>query len=54
MLNRELLTLFSNTLEHFKTQQSKSLEVFQQFLADQQKQSQQLLDLGLMEPGQWF
>ena len=45
MLNRELLTLFSNTLEHFKTQQSKSLEVFQQFLADQQKQSQQLLEM---------
>ncbi|MEL7248296.1 MAG: beta-ketoacyl synthase N-terminal-like domain-containing protein [Bacteroidota bacterium] len=45
MLNRELLTLFSNTLDHFKTQQGKSLEVFQQFLADQQKQSQQLLDM---------
>ncbi|MEM9929981.1 MAG: acyltransferase domain-containing protein, partial [Bacteroidota bacterium] len=45
MLNRELIQLFSQTLEHLKAQQSQSLEAFQKLMSDQQKQSQQLLEM---------
>ena len=45
MMNKEVIQILQNTLEHFKTQQSKSLEMFERFIQDQNQQSQQLIQL---------
>ena len=42
-MNKETLQLLQNTVEHFKTQQTKSLELFERFLSEQNQQSQQLI-----------
>ena len=44
-MNKEILQLLQATLEHFKTQQIKSLEIFERFLSEQNQQSQQLLQM---------
>ncbi|MFK8101186.1 MAG: beta-ketoacyl synthase N-terminal-like domain-containing protein [Saprospiraceae bacterium] len=45
MMNKEYLEILKSTLEHFKSQQTKSLEIFERFLKDQNDQSQSLLQL---------
>ncbi len=45
MINKEVLQLIQNTLESFKANQTKSLEIFERFMNDQNQQSQQLLQL---------
>ena len=37
--------MLQNTVEHFKTQQTKSLELFERFLSEQNQQSQQLISM---------
>ncbi len=44
-MNKELIQLLQTTLAHFKTQQTKSLEIFERFLSEQNQQSQQLLSI---------
>ena len=44
-MNKETLQLLQNTVEHFKTQQTKSLELFERFLSEQNQQSQQLISM---------
>ena len=45
IMNKEIIQILQSTLDHFKSQQTKSLEVFERFLNDQSQQSQQLLNL---------
>ena len=45
IMNKETLKLLQTTLESFKANQSKSLEIFERFMTDQNQQSQQLLQL---------
>ena len=45
MMNKEILELIKNTLESFKANQAKSLEIFERFMKDQNQQSQQLLQI---------
>ena len=45
MINKEVLQLLQNTLESFKANQTKSLEIFERFMKEQNAQSQQLLQL---------
>ena len=44
-MNKEIVQLLQTTLDHFKTQQTKSMEIFERFLAEQNQQSQQLLNM---------
>ncbi|MEM6348373.1 MAG: beta-ketoacyl synthase N-terminal-like domain-containing protein, partial [Bacteroidota bacterium] len=45
MINKEVLQLIQSTLESFKANQTKSLEIFERFMNEQNAQSQQLLQL---------
>ncbi|MEM7659278.1 MAG: acyltransferase domain-containing protein, partial [Bacteroidota bacterium] len=45
MMNKEALKLIQSTLESFKANQTRSLEIFERFMNDQNAQSQQLLQL---------
>ena len=45
MMNKEILQLLQATLESFKSNQTKSLEIFERFMSDQNQQVQQLLQL---------
>ncbi len=45
VMNHELIQILKDTLAHFKTQQTKSLEVFERFLHDQNEQSQALIQM---------
>ncbi|MGK0363171.1 MAG: acyl transferase domain-containing protein/acyl carrier protein [Saprospiraceae bacterium] len=45
MINKEVLALLQNSLESFKLNQTKSLEIFERFMSEQNSQSQQLLNL---------
>ncbi|MEO0584840.1 MAG: beta-ketoacyl synthase N-terminal-like domain-containing protein, partial [Bacteroidota bacterium] len=45
MMHKEVLALIQSTLESFKANQTKSLEIFERFMDEQNKQSQQLLQL---------
>ncbi|MEM6803843.1 MAG: phosphopantetheine-binding protein [Bacteroidota bacterium] len=45
IMNREILELIQSTLASFKANQTKSLEIFERFMDEQNKQSQQLLHL---------
>ncbi len=45
MINKEILQLLQATLESFKSNQTKSLEIFERFMNDQNQQSQQLIQL---------
>jgi len=45
MMHKEVLQLIQSTLESFKANQTKSLEIFERFMDEQNKQSQQLLQL---------
>ncbi len=51
-MNKELLETLKHTVEHITTQQTKSLEIFQNFLQEQSKQSQLLLQLMTQQVGQ--
>jgi len=44
-MNKEVVQLLQTTIEHFKTQQTKSLELFERFMSEQNQQSQQLLGM---------
>ncbi len=44
-MNKEIVQLLQTTLDHFQTQQTKSMEVFERFLAEQNQQSQQLINM---------
>lgn len=44
-MNKEAYQLLQNTIELFKTNQTKSLEIFERFLQEQNQQSQQLIEL---------
>ena len=44
-MNQELIQLLKSTLDHFKNQQAKTIEVLERFLNDQKEQSQQLLQM---------
>jgi len=44
-MNKEAYQLLQSTIELFKTNQTKSLEIFERFLQEQNQQSQQLLQL---------
>ena len=44
-MNKETLALLSSTIDHFKSQQTKSLELFERFINEQNKQSEQLIQL---------
>jgi len=45
IMNKELYKLLQTTLESFKTNQTKSLEIFERFMNEQNQQSQQLLNI---------
>ncbi len=45
VMNQELMQILKDTLAHFKTQQTKSLEVFERFLHDQNEQAQALIQM---------
>jgi acyl transferase domain-containing protein len=45
LMNKETLNLIKETLEHFKNQQSKSIEMFQNMISDQNKQSIELIQM---------
>ena len=45
MMNKEVLQLLQSTLESFKTNQTKSLEIFERFMSDQNQQANQLLQI---------
>ncbi len=45
MMNKEILQLLQATLESFKSNQTKSLEIFERFMSDQNQQAQQLLQI---------
>ena len=45
MINREVLQLLQATLDSFKTNQTKSLEIFERFMQEQNQQAQQILQL---------
>jgi acyl transferase domain-containing protein len=45
IMNKEMLQLLQSTLESFKSNQTKSLEIFERFMQAQNEQSQQLLQL---------
>ena len=45
LMNRETLNLIKETLEHFKTQQAKSIEMFQNMISEQNKQSIELIQM---------
>ena len=44
-MNKEFIETLKNTVEHITAQQTKSLEIFQSFLNEQNKQSQMLLQM---------
>ena len=44
-MNKELVEIFKTTVEHITNQQTQTLEIFQNFLQEQQKQSQLLLQV---------
>jgi polyketide-type polyunsaturated fatty acid synthase PfaA len=45
MMNKEVFQLLQQTLETFKTNQTKSLEIFERFMSDQNQQANQLLQM---------
>ncbi len=45
IMNKELYTLLHATIDSFKTNQTKSLEIFERFMNEQNQQSQQLLTI---------
>ena len=45
IMNKELFQLLQTTLESFKLNQTKSLEIFEKYMNDQNQQSQQLLNI---------
>jgi len=45
IMNKEVLQLLQSTLETFKSNQTKSLEIFERFMTDQNSQAQQLLQI---------
>ena len=45
MINNEVFQLLHGTLETFKTNQTKSLEIFERFMNDQNQQANQLLNM---------
>jgi len=45
MMNKEILQLLQASLESFKTNQTRSLEIFERFMSDQNQQAQQLMQL---------
>ncbi len=45
LMNKETLNLIKETLEHFKTQQTKSIEMFQNMISEQNKQSIELIQM---------
>ncbi|MCH2045004.1 MAG: acyltransferase domain-containing protein [Saprospiraceae bacterium] len=45
VMNKELVEIFKTTVEHVTNQQTQTLEIFQNFLQEQQKQSQLLLQM---------
>ncbi|MFK7978427.1 MAG: phosphopantetheine-binding protein, partial [Saprospiraceae bacterium] len=44
-MNKDVVQLLQSTMEHFKNQQTKSLELFERFMSEQNQQSQQLLGM---------
>ncbi len=45
IMNKEIFQLIQSTLESFKINQTKSLEIFERFMNEQNQQSQQLLNI---------
>src|SRR5690606_28046760 len=43
IMNKETLNLLKETIEHFKSQQTKSIEMFENFVNEQNKQSLELI-----------
>ncbi|MEM7103030.1 MAG: beta-ketoacyl synthase N-terminal-like domain-containing protein [Bacteroidota bacterium] len=45
MINKEVLQLLQSTLETFQKNQTKSLEIFERFMSDQNRQTQSLMEM---------
>ncbi len=45
LMNKETLNLIKETLEHFKNQQTKSIELFENLISEQNKQSLELIQM---------